>query len=411
MRSNYNEEKVPEIHTIRGKSLDECKNKLNKSLNGNYEIIDWRTVEEQGLFKVKMEVEAKYITKLKPSVSSDEKKSFAQNQTDILKTLTQGKDISNVQEIARLGKQISQIQQQLNAGLNKIYEDSVEHEVHKNITKMEELLRANEFTESYILKMREKMKSLSLELLDDFDMVQKKVVDWIGESIEIAETKVVRPPHVVIIVGPTGVGKTTTLVKLAVQFFLNFKNNPQNQGRKPQICFIVTDFMRVGALEQIERYGEIFDCQVLKAEKSEDLETLYEENKSRMDAIFIDTSGYSPNDEVHIANMKKLLNVTAMRPQIYLAVTASSKARDLENIFKNYELFGYNSVIVTKCDESEQYGNIISVLHKKHKSIAYITNGQIVAKNIQKANPVDFLIRLENFNIDRQHIEDKFGGN
>jgi flagellar biosynthesis protein FlhF len=51
------------------------------------------------------------------------------------------------------------------------------------------------------------------------------------------------------------------------------------------------------------------------------------------------------------------------------------------------------------------------VLHKKHKSIAYITNGQIVAKNIQKANPVDFLIRLENFNIDRQHIEDKFGGN
>ncbi len=149
---------------------------------------------------------------------------------------------------------------------------------------------------------------------------------------------------------------------------------------------------------------------VLKAENTEDLKTLYEENKDNMDAIFIDTSGCSPNDATHLATMKLLLDVPQMNPDVYLAVTASSKSRDLENIFKNYEPFGYNSVIVTKCDESNQYGNVISVLHQKHKTVSYVTVGQNVAHDLKQASVVDFLIRLESFDIDRQHVEDKFGG-
>ena len=78
---------------------------------------------------------------------------------------------------------------------------------------------------------------------------------------------------------------------------------------------------------------------------------------------------------------------------------------------QNYEPFGYKSVIVTKCDESNQYGNVISVLSERHKSISYITNGQKASGCIEKANPVSFLIRLEDFEIDRIHIEDKFGVN
>ena len=76
---------------------------------------------------------------------------------------------------------------------------------------------------------------------------------------------------------------------------------------------------------------------------------------------------------------------------------------------QNYEPFGYKSVIVTKCDESEQFGNVISVMYEKHKSISYITHGQVASRDITKANVVDFLIRLDNFKVDRIHIEDKFG--
>ena len=107
------------------------------------------------------------------------------------------------------------------------------------------------------------------------------------------------------------------------------------------------------------------------------------------------------------------INAEGMNPDVYLAVCASTKARDIENIMRNYEPFGYKSVIITKCDESEQYGNIISVLFDSHKSVSYITNGQQIAqgKCIKRAEVVDFLVRLEDFQVDRIHIEDKFGVN
>ena len=104
-----------------------------------------------------------------------------------------------------------------------------------------------------------------------------------------------------------------------------------------------------------------------------------------------------------------MLDVRGLNPDVYLAVMASTKGRDLKKIMQNYEPFGYQSVIITKCDESDQYGNVISVLSERHKSVSYLTDGQNVSKTLSRASVVDFLIRLENFKIDRTHIEDKFG--
>ena len=98
-----------------------------------------------------------------------------------------------------------------------------------------------------------------------------------------------------------------------------------------------------------------------------------------------------------------------MNPDVYLSVSASTKASDLQTIFRNYEPLGYESVIVTKCDESKQIGNIISVLWDRRKTISYITDGQRVPRNIRKASIVDILLNLTGFNIDRVHIENKFG--
>ena len=139
------------------------------------------------------------------------------------------------------------------------------------------------------------------------------------------------------------------------------------------------------------------------------MKKLYDEKRENLDAIFIDTSGYSPNDTENIGKMKAVLDVRGMKPDIHLAVAASTKATDLANIMQNYEQFGYNSVIVTKCDESKQYGNIISVLHEKNKKISYIADGQKVVRDIHRADVVQFLIRLSGFDVDRVHIEDEFG--
>lgn len=404
---------VERIETIEADNIEICKQKLREAYGNDWTYKGQKTRQvSYGPFKLRKKwvVELSYSRGRDRSYESEassrkaaEDAEYEKNRNALLVTSL------TTQLSSQIAQKLEETKNELSAQIaSKAGGSSEEHET---ITKIEDILYQNDFSKDYIKEIKDKIRAnFSLEQLENFDLVEHKVVDWIGESIQLAPENVHRPPHVVIIVGPTGVGKTTTLVKLAAQFMLSYRKDPRNEGRKPSLCFIATDFMRVGALQQLERYGDLMRCDVLKAEKTEDLKTLYDENKDNMDAIFIDTSGCSPNDAVHLATMKNLLNVPQMKPDVYLAVTASSKSRDLENIFQNYEPFGYNSIIVTKCDESSQYGNVISVLQQKHKTISFVTDGQNVTHDLKRASIVDFLIRLEGFEIDKAHIEDKFGG-
>ena len=389
------------LQLITVKNLQEARVALYEKFGHSYNIVKTKRSLKGGLFGLGQ----KEYLDVYYQVQSEED-TFAKNREEILK-----KTPTSTLESVLIKSELDQLDSKMNELLQKINDSSnTSSETHKSISRIEELLDRNEFSLKYINYIKDKIKkSFSLEELEDFDIVQRKVVDWIGESINVAQEQVFRKPYVGIIVGPTGVGKTTTLVKLAVQYILKNKE----QGRKVDICFITIDSMRVGAFEQLARFGDLLNITVKKAEKAEDVKFIYEEVKSAVDAIFIDTSGYSPNDAEHLGAMKMTLSVQGMNPDVYLAVCASTKARDIENIMRNYEPFGYKSVIITKCDESEQYGNIISVLFDSHKSVSYITNGQQIAqgKCIKRAEVVDFLVRLEDFQVDRIHIEDKFGVN
>lgn len=408
----YNGEQDVPVQKISAATLAECKEKLFKMFGHEYTIRGKRQILHGGFlgFGQKEWVEVTYTVNSggessQPSPaqpqknSSDEIASFRKNRDDFLKAAA----ISS--QMTTLDTKFSELQNSLTKQIQNISVSSSDK--HPTIKKIEELLADNEFTYSYISDISGRIKSsFSLEALDDFKSVERKVVDWIGESISIAPERAVRPPHVVVIVGPTGVGKTTTITKFAVKMVMDAKKAHQ---ALPGLCIVTIDSMRVGAYEQISKYGDIIGTQVQKAETVEDMRKIYEEKKDIVDAIFIDTSGYSPNDSVHIGEMKTLLQIEGLNPDVYLSVSASTKARDLENIMENYEPFHYNSVIVTKCDESHQYGNIISVLHGKHKRLSYITDGQYVTRNLRHADVIDFLINLSGFDVDRVHIEDVFG--
>ncbi len=401
---------------ITGKTLEECKQKLldayGKDFRITNKVVDFRPGGFLYLKKKPVTI-VTYVVNHQNSYSQEntnpsyhgknsEEEQYARNREAILQN---NNNILISSQMNQMSNVIEDLKNEMSRQLQNISASA--QDKHESIKKIEEMLDENEFSLSYIKMIEEKIRNdFSLDQLDNFDLVERRVIDWIGESISIAKDSVYRPPHVFIIVGPTGVGKTTTLVKLAAQFVKGYASN--HEGQRPEICFITTDTMRVGAMEQLERWGKHMGSNVYKAERAEDLKTLYDENRASKDAIFIDTSGFSPNDATHIAQMKLLLEVPGMNPDIYLAFTAGTKARDLQNIMQNYEPFGYKSVIVTKCDESEQFGNVISVLYEKHKSISYITHGQVASRDITKANVIDFLTRLENFKVDRIHIEDKF---
>lgn len=400
---------------ITGDSLEDCKQKLADMYGRNYKILDQENKPvAYGPFKLrkKMQKVVTYVVDNHNMYNSSygynsgisEEEILERNKQEILKSQ---QDVLMKAQISQMSQTLEELKKDMSQKLEGL--SSAANEKHPSIQKIEELLSQNEFSFNYIQMIEEKIKStFSLDQLDDFKLVQRYVVDWIGESISITPEKVFRPPHVIIIVGPTGVGKTTTIAKLASNTILDARAN--NQPR-PELCMITIDTMRVGALEQISRFGEILGKNVMKAESASDVLKIYDQYKNHTDFIFIDTSGYSPNDSTHIAEMKGILDVDGLNADVYLSITASTKASDLNIILRNYEPIGYESVIITKADETKQLGNVISVLYEKHKSISYITDGQQVPHNIRRATVVDILKSLNGFDIDRVHIEDKFGEN
>ena len=400
---------------IEGTTFEECKRKLFELYGYDYSIVDKETFFKPSGFlwlKTKEMQRVWYTVNHKQSYSNSdypvtsepprEKKpaetiDFEESRNKIITAQIPKVLTSLTKQLEQMNKKIDDMDNNISASTN---------ELHPTIKQIEELLEQNEFTMSYIRMIEEKIRAqFSLDELDDFNLVERYVVDWIGDSIKIAPEKVFRPPHVVVIIGPTGVGKTTTISKLAAS---TIKYAKTNKLAEPKLCIFTIDSMRVGAFEQLNRVADIIHAPIRKAETTEDVQEIFDEYREHVDYIFVDTGGYSPNDSTHIAMMKDVLDVK-MNPDVYICVTASTKASDLQAIFSNYEPLNYDSVIITKCDETKVFGNIISVLWDRHKSISYITDGQNLAQNIRKANITELLMNLNGFNIDRQHIENKFG--
>ncbi len=404
------ESKSDEILTLTADTLDDCREELAKMYGSGYELVDRKNTTQKygpfGLF-AKPAVKVWYVVNRrveKASAYESEEETQRLVQERVLRQLSGGKSKTEIQ-ISEISAKVEEIAQ---AVQNLPRSRSSDEEKIESIDRIEELLEDNEFTKEFIGNITARLKrEFSLDDLKNFSKVERQVVDWIGEAIEIAPSKHSRPPRVIVIVGPTGVGKTTTIGKLAAQNVMIRKKSPDLPPLR--ITMITIDKTRIGAEDQLKTLGEVLELQVKKAENAEDLKSIFDSIKEDNDIIYIDTSGYSPNDSENIAKLKSTLSVDGLRPDIYLAVSADKKAKDLRNIMQNYEPFGYSSVIVTKCDETTGFGNVISVLNEKRKSISYITDGQVISRNIQKANVVDFLIRLAGFTVDRIHIEEKFG--
>ena len=295
---------------------------------------------------------------------------------------------------------VKSMQEQLAASSNIA---SVEE--HPTISKIESLLENNEVLPSYIRRITERIrKEFPLDALDDLDLVQKSVVEWVGESISIKTPVYESRPQVIILVGPTGVGKTTTVAKLAARYAFGSSGDEVRKN----VRIITVDWYRIGAREQIEIYGQTMQVPVSKAESSSDIGELLDTYRNDEDYIIIDTTGYSPKDYENIAKMKKVLDVRNYSVETSLCMSASTKLADMKEIMQQYEIFGYNSVIITKFDETSHVGNIVCALSDKGKSLTYLTTGQKVPNYFEQASVVRLLSELSGFKMDLKSLEKKF---
>ena len=279
-------------------------------------------------------------------------------------------------------------------------------EPHPSIRQLEDLLVSNEFSADFVTALRERArKEFSLDALESYPQLQNAAVGWIGEKIEID------PPlrfggkgsRIVIIVGPTGVGKTTTIAKLAAIYGIG-------DGRQAarSVRIITIDNYRIAAKQQIETYAEIMRIPVSLVESAAELQknlALYQDTE----LILVDTIGRSPRDLAKLAEMKEILASCGSQACVYLALAATTKASDTDEILRQFAPFGYRGVILTKLDETMRIGNVISCLARHRKPVAYLCDGQGVPQDLEEATVVRLLMNMEGFRIDRESLEKRFG--
>ena len=310
--------------------------------------------------------------------------------------------------LGKLLEEVAALRGRLDESLPSGAEVTVQRDDHPSLADLRALLAANDFAAPMRGRLIAAVRSrLPLSDLQDQAAVHQFVVRRVADELAVAPPLEQRPapadgPRVCTLVGPTGVGKTTTIAKLAAIHGLG------NGGPAARARIVTIDNYRIGAREQIETYGEIMRIPVTSAETADEVKKAIALGNDA-EIMFIDTVGRSPTDYARIAEMRSVLDAVGRGGTTQLVVSATTKFADLLQILRQFEPFGYDSVIVTKLDETSSVGNVISALAAARKPVSYLCDGQVVPQDIAPASSLRLLLNLDGFRLDRTLLEKEFG--
>ncbi len=218
-------------------------------------------------------------------------------------------------------------------------------------------------------------KSLRPEHLANPQFVREKLAEQMEKLLPVSgpivRTKAVGP-HVVALIGPTGVGKTTTLAKLAANLKLREKH---------RVGLITLDTYRIAAVDQLKKYADIIGSPLRVVGNIEDLKEAVAQ-MSDCDFILIDTAGRSPNDTLKLSELKGLLD--SIKPdEVHLVISSTASQACVELAVTKFSEVRVDKIIFTKIDEAAHVGTVLNVVRKVNKSLSYITTGQDVPDDIE----------------------------
>ncbi len=218
----------------------------------------------------------------------------------------------------------------------------------------------------------------------------KKIID----QISLAYEGQAHPRKYMILVGPTGSGKTTTIAKIASLY--------KNVGKK--VGLISLDYFRVGAFDQISTYAEALDLKIAEVREEDEvllaIDSMRDEN-----LVIVDTMGISPSDSANVIRLKQMLSFfPKTETSIVMVCSATSKSEDLLKQYNNYKPFEISSLIATKLDETESIGSFLTFSYKVKLPLLFCTNGQKVPTDIAKASSTIILEKLKNFGFDSKNF-------
>ena len=187
-----------------------------------------------------------------------------------------------------------------------------------------------------------------------------------------------RRPRIVVLIGPTGVGKTTTIAKLAAKAKIN---------ERRRVGLITIDTFRIAAVDQLEKYAHIIGLPLLVARTPAELEAAVADLQTRqMDLVFVDSAGRSHRDELKMAELRQFLSVLP-DSEVHLVVSTATHGATNLNIANRFATAGFNRIILTKVDETISFGPLAGALISIGRPVSFVTDGQNVPDDIVASDP------------------------
>jgi flagellar biosynthesis protein FlhF len=225
--------------------------------------------------------------------------------------------------------------------------------------------------------VRHVAENLEPDQFDDAEAIRSALGHAVALCIPVAPpiSPVAGVRRVVALVGPTGVGKTTTVAKLAANFKL---------AHGARVGLVTVDTYRIAAVEQLKTYAEIIDLPLAVVNDPSEMARALDE-LGAVDLAFIDTAGRSPRDEVKIRELAEFLR-QARPDEIHLVLSAVAGQRSLKAAVDRFAAVQVDRLILTKLDEADSLGGILGVLGLSGRPVSYITTGQAVPDDIEPAD-------------------------
>lgn len=215
-------------------------------------------------------------------------------------------------------------------------------------------------------------------------------LELLAGQLTTGNNDIMRKGGVVALVGPTGVGKTTTVAKLAAQY-------AKKHGAE-QVALITTDTFRIGAHDQLATFGRIIGCPVRQAKDSHELAVLLNQFSNR-GLVLIDTAGMSQRDVRLAEKLAALVQDSLVKIKSYLVLSATAQARVIQESVEHFKRIPLSGCIFTKLDECLSLGEIINAALQNALPVCYLTNGQRVPEDIRIARADQIVAQAEKLRI------------
>lgn len=293
-----------------------------------------------------------------------------ENARRFLETPAAGNAI--MQGVSQDMAQLKQMVEKLVVENRKVHAPKVPDELFQHYTQLITCEVAEELAQEIIRTLH---RDLRPEYLSQDKYVREKLAEHIERLIPSSGPivhKQASGPHVLVLIGPTGVGKTTTLAKLAANLKLKERH---------RVGLITLDTYRIAAVDQLKRYADIIGSPLKVVGTPDELRDAMA-FMSNMDFVLIDTAGRSPNDVMKLGELKELL-ATIEPDEVHLVLSSTSSPTCIDLAVQRFSDVRVDKIIFTKLDEATHVGVVLNVIRKVNKSLSYITTGQQVPKDIE----------------------------